>query len=740
MRYTFEIRKFLYSHYFYGGLRIASGVSLPAVLMLLVFHDRPLGFTIATGALGACAVDMPGPLKYKLNDMLACAAIGFLAALATGLATANQAALFVTVAGLAFALSLIVAYGHRWPQISFATLFMMVVTLNDRFTPLQALVNASWILAGGLWYTGWSYLIGRLLWRSAEQQAIAEAIFAVADYLRARANFHDVDADLDEAYRLLVTRQIIAVDKQDAARDIVLRTLPEFRAGALDAERTLLFNLFINTVDLHETVIAGHTDFALLRQTFGDGDVLVFFRDLIRKAAADLDEVGLAVLQNRPSRQRVWMKAELRAIEYELDLLRRKEPAVPPEAYAALQTAFRRVWSATRLAEKMHLATGAAARGRLAGVRPQSEMRIDATLSRFIRRRAFTPTQILSHLTPASPSFRHALRVTAAVAAGFALGKLLPLTNSYWIVLTVIVILKPGFSLTRQRNAQRIVGTALGCALSLALIATIHEPRVLLAIMFACMVMSYSLLLFNYAVSVVFTSSFVLLIYHLLAPESMRLIGERAIDTALGCVLAIGASYLLPYWEYRLMGPLVKKLVGATRGYLDAVWPPAAGAGQDVRYRLARKEMNVAFANLGNAFQRMMLEPKAAQKYVAELNGLLIQSHALASQITAAAPLVTTLGRVDDAALQHAFDTVRAKLRQAELGTGDAVPRNAAADRAAVKALTRELDAMVQTAERLRTVPDDAVQNLKLLAHQCKQMVVAAQAVAQDAGAIRLPV
>ncbi|WP_409015179.1 FUSC family membrane protein [Caballeronia sp. LZ001] len=159
MRYSFEIRKFIYSQYFFGGLRIALGVSLPAVLMLIVFHNRELGFTIATGALGACVVDMPGPLKYKHNEMLACTVIGFFSALATGIATAHPLTLWLTVVPLTFVLSLIVVYGNRWPQISFATLFMMVVTLEEHFTPMQALVNASWILLGGLWYTYWATLV-----------------------------------------------------------------------------------------------------------------------------------------------------------------------------------------------------------------------------------------------------------------------------------------------------------------------------------------------------------------------------------------------------------------------------------------------------------------------------------------------------------------------------------------------------------------------------------------------------
>ena len=80
MRYSIEIKKFLYSQYFFGGLRMAIGVSLPAVLCLIVFRNTELGFTIATGALGACVVDMPGPLKYKHNEMLICSVLGFASA------------------------------------------------------------------------------------------------------------------------------------------------------------------------------------------------------------------------------------------------------------------------------------------------------------------------------------------------------------------------------------------------------------------------------------------------------------------------------------------------------------------------------------------------------------------------------------------------------------------------------------------------------------------------------------
>jgi uncharacterized membrane protein YccC len=343
---------------------------------------------------------------------------------------------------------------------------------------------------------------------------------------------------------------------------------------------------------------------------------------------------------------------------------------------------------------------------------------------------------------------------------------LLPLTNAYWIVMTTLIIMKPGYSLTKQRNTQRIVGTAIGCAASLALIWFVKSPVVLLVFMFASMVMSYSLLLFNYTASVVFTSSYVLLLFHLLAPGGMRIIGERAIDTVIGCALAIAASHLFPYWEYRLMGKLVTEMLAATRQYLESAWwwrsAPSAGANpdgatgataaigapvqagnpddRDFRYRLARKNVHIAFANLAQAFRRMMLEPKAQQRFVAELNDLLVQSHVLAAHITAAAPLLRGVSQREPdgaPALQRALSTVRENLTLAQKGEAS---QTASVDQAeTTKQLTRELDAMVVEVERAGTQPAEFIGELKLLALQCKQMLAASFVIRKDAAAIQLP-
>jgi uncharacterized membrane protein YccC len=176
----------------------------------------------------------------------------------------------------------------------------------------------------------------------------------------------------------------------------------------------------------------------------------------------------------------------------------------------------------------------------------------------------------------------------------------------------------------------------------------------------------------------------------------------------------------------------------AQSGASAAAAEAASALDSDFKYRLARKNVHIAFANLGQAFQRMMLEPKAQQKFVPELNDLLVRSHVLASQITAAGPLLQSVGKsaAGHAAqpVQRALSVIRDNLTQAQ----DGVP--APDDQAEQsKQLTVELDSMVVGAERAEDIPFDAVQDLKLLAHQCKQMLTASFLIRKDASLINLP-
>ena len=243
-----------------------------------------------------------------------------------------------------------------------------------------------------------------------------------------------------------------------------------------------------------------------------------------------------------------------------------------------------------------------------------------------------------SNLRLDSPHFRYALRVTAAAALAMTLASrwLSPAfsAHNYWIMLTIVIIMKPGFALTRQRNGWRLTGTVIGCVCALLLFNLTDSPEILFAVLLAACIMGNSLVQLNYMASAIFNTLFVVLVFHFVSPGtvSMSVIGERAIDTLIGCALALVCSYILPWWEARYLKPLAAAATRANREYLlagmryaDAMQAPAdpapdaardgqapAIADADLAWRLARKNVHIAFSNFAEAFYRMMSEPVAS--------------------------------------------------------------------------------------------------------------------------------
>ena len=108
---------------------------------------------------------------------------------------------------------------------------------------------------------------------------------------------------------------------------------------------------------------------------------------------------------------------------------------------------------------------------------------------------------ILSNISLHSGIFRHAVRLTLALICGYIVSLLFPLGHGYWILLTIAVIMKPAYSITRQRNVQRLVGTFIGVAMGFGVLYVTNSNGALFIVMLAAMVIAYIALKLNYAVS-----------------------------------------------------------------------------------------------------------------------------------------------------------------------------------------------------------------------------------------------
>jgi len=668
-----SIRRFLYSHYFFGGVRQAVGMLLPVLVVGILFDHYAIGLVATFGAQCVAIIDQPGgPQRHRANEMLGGALVGTASVVITGLASTYPVLLWLVVIAQCFTFSMFTVFGKRGGLIGFAGLLLMTLTMHSPLAPSEVLQHATATLLGALFYLVFSQGFSRIFWLREERQTMSVALFATADYMAARASFYDETADLDDAYRRLIQTQAAMTEKHQGARDIVLRTLPRGH-GHGDGARTMLWNMFVDMLQLLDALVATQTDYALLRRALPGHDVLLFVRDAMIKMSMELNRIALDVSRARATQYRSSAKAELRAIEYEIEQLRRTELArQEPEVMALLVQVLRRLRNASRIVDRLATDTQDSVHPI-----PTSELRIDKSLTRFMSRQELRLGMLTSNMRLDSPHFRYAVRVTLAAALAMILiGSVLAdnlSSHSYWVLLTLVIIMKPGFALTRQRNLWRLMGTLLGCLLALTLFAVTTKPAILLAVLLFACIMGNSLVLLNYMSSAIFNTLYVVLAFHFVAPATLSLdvVSERALDTMLGCALALVCSYVLPWWEARYMKPLAQAATRANREYLDAglrymravrgnagtASNGQAGAANqsaevvdaDVAWRLARKNVHIAFSNYSEAFYRMMSEPQSHQVNVPEFNNLLIQNHVLASQITAAIPLLADLPQLPDA-------------------------------------------------------------------------------------------
>lgn len=675
-----QLQRFFYSHYFFGGLRQAVGVLLPALVLAGVFQLYAIGMVAAIGAACVAIIDQPGgPRRYGTNGMLAAILLGSLTAAVTGLASSHSILIWFVVPALCFVFSMFTVFGKQGGLLGFACLLLMTLTMRTPLSPHDVLLHTVYSFLGGVFYFVYSFLVHRILWHREEQQALSVALFATADYIKARSEFYDVESDLEACYRKLIHAQAAMTDAHQAARDTVLRELPKGESRS-DRLRAASLNIFIDMVALLDTMVATHTDYATLRRRLPDSDALVYARDALYKLAANVAHIALNVARNRRAKERNSVKAELRALEYELVEFRRTGLAESePEVYALLVQVLRRLRNATRLVNRMaeHLHSNES------GI-DLVDMRLDKSLDRFLSRRKWRIGMLTSNLRMDSSHCRYALRVALATLAAMTIAAIFTHVSaveamapglgahSYWVVLTILVVMKPGFALTRQRNGWRLAGTLIGCGLALVLFNVTTNPDVYLAALIVSCILGYSLIQLNFMAAGVFNTLFVLLVFHFLSPNAETLIGERLADTFLGCALALLCSYVLPWWEHSFMGSLADAVKRANLAFLKAGLEYAAisrsqakdGNGldtqqreADVRWRLARKNVQIAFGNFAAAFYRMMDEPVKQQRNVPELNNLLIQNHALALQITAAIPILANLPTVPPG-IQKSLDAV----------------------------------------------------------------------------------
>uniref|UniRef100_UPI0025FA7899 FUSC family protein n=1 Tax=Rugamonas sp. TaxID=1926287 RepID=UPI0025FA7899 len=416
----------------------------------------------------------------------------------------------------------------------------------------------------------------------------------------------------------------LLADRQQASRDLILRS----HQNSKDA---IVVQTHVCMLDLYELVLSTHTDYAQLRMHLADTPVLNSLRDLAYKAARDIESVAYAVTRKRVSRARIDYAPELDAIDAEIGALhQRVEDGKPAqEALAVLRAQRNKVRAIVKMIGELHLSTQKAY--------DSTPFWIDADMAPFLSQQKYEFKTVLSHLRFDSPILRFSLRMAMAISVGLAIGEHLPYAaHSYWIVLTIVIILKPSFSMTKQRRSDRIIGTVIGCVLTALVIRFFNYPAVILGILVLSTVATPTFVYLRYRYAAIAVSMMILLEMHLLAPGNGNVVMERLVDTLIGAAVATVFSFVLANWEYQSLPALIRRVLDVNLCYMEASFALIQGqCRDDFSYRIERKRLMDSLAMLSSALVRMLDEPARKQRAVEDINLFIVQNYLLVAHVAA---------------------------------------------------------------------------------------------------------
>ncbi len=626
-----ELAYFFFSQNFSDGLRTTLALVLPAVAGAQL-GELAAGITASTGAVCLSVTDTPGPWQHRRNGLLAALGLVLAVAALTGALAEHRLALGLSLVGLSFGLTMLLVWGARAGAVGSAALLALALTLaHPPADWTELLHHTAFLGAGGAWYLLLALLQKQVQPYRAAQQALGECLHAVAGFLRLKAAFYDPATDLDADFRRLVAQQVVVNEKQEAARDQLFRSRQIVSESTAAGRRLVL--AFTEAVDLYEHITAGYYDYAALRAAFGPSGVLADFQALILTLASDLDGLGSHVVANRPYVGRPPDRAPaLAALQARLAAVPAPDPALGTSprvllrVLVSLRDMSRRVQSLRDYFDEA-----------LAARLTPDPARV-ASHAQFVAHQELQWRAFGQNLTLGSAVFRHAVRMAVAAGLAFGLAELLwHGQHNYWILMTVILMLKPGFSLTRERNVQRILGTLGGGALGAAVLWAVSGTDARFAILLVFMVIAYTFSRTKYLVTVVFLTAYLLIMFSFFGLSYLGVIRERVADTVLGCLLALGTARLLfPRWESEQLPDLLRATLRANLAYLRQLADRLAGQPvPPTTYRLLRKDVYVASANLAAAFQRMLSEPRRTQRHPAEVHEFVVLNHILSANISA---------------------------------------------------------------------------------------------------------
>lgn len=585
----------------YMAARNSIGVLLPLIAGFALNMPRG-GVVVASGALNVAYSDRSDAYAQRAKRMLSSSVLCALAVLLGALSGSHNAAAVIIATVWAFAAGMLVAAGTTAADLGVISLVTLLIYAAQPLTTHQALISSVLALGGGLLQTALSVALWPVQRYEPERRALATFFLELA-----RAAEQPLNATSAPP------ATIHSAQAQEALTGLAGETSIEavrYRALLTQAERIRLSLLMISRLHLR-----------MQRESPVHSGVQIL-GDYRKKAAQALEAIGNALISGMPAEAG---KEILAACESYTLLLRQETDGLAATFLAAVAKDAR--FQMDALNGQLRAALELSAHATPAG---QAEFAKQEAQQPWWLRFSGLVATLRANLNLQSSVFRHAVRLATMVALGNGLERAFYWHRSYWLPMTIVLVLKPEFTTTFTRGLLRIGGTIVGLVVATALFRLLPQSvTIQIVLIFVCTLLLRWVGPANYGIFAVAISALVVQLIAITGVSPKEVIWARGINTAAGGALALLAYWVWPTWERTQVSERVAEMLDAYREYFHGLTESYVKkeGGSAAELDRVRSNARVARTNLETSVDRLGAEPGTTAEQINQLNALLANSH-----------------------------------------------------------------------------------------------------------------
>jgi uncharacterized membrane protein YccC len=608
--------RFFKSIDFVKAVIVALAMVIPVLLSIYFFGTKTIGFSIALGTIYCAPSDIPGSLKHKFFGIVSSVVLTFIITLLIGYSSGCLFVLIPLLIILVFSVSYISVFGFRASLISFAGLLSLVLAFAYHSTEISLLEHSVLIALGGIWYLFLTFLVELLLPAFQTDYLFIELLKKTSEFIKIRGKLLVENNDRSTLLEEHFTLQIEINELQETIREVIL----EKRLSSGFSNRTRRQQLiFSKIIEIYELAISNTIDYERFDALFkGHPEKIDEFKVLIFEISNRLDHISRVILKEEKFTYNNTFNILLKKIQNHIEIYK-VTVGLPDSREGTIFLLNFKGYQEKQIRNLVYIVRildNYSKNDKIIGIKDAEQ---------FLTPQDYDLKKLKANFSFKSPIFRHSLRLTLTMLIGFLLGYSIDVQQSYWIILTIIVIMRPSYGLTKQRTKHRVLGTLIGAAVGVGIVVLTQNPLIYAIVAVLSLIVGFSLVKRNYRNGATFITLYVIFMYALIHPNILELIKFRVFDTLIGSILAyVGNYFFWPAWESKNIKEFFTNSIESFSRFLEEInilYHEKSGVSTE--YRLARKEIFLQVANLNGAYQRLIQEPKSKQENSAVIYDLI---------------------------------------------------------------------------------------------------------------------